>query len=61
MEHFSFFKYFISLLLDRGEGREGGREGEREGEKHQCVLVSRASPTGDLTLNLGLCSRLELN
>ena len=31
--------------------REGGREGEREGDKHQCVVDSWASPTGDLARN----------
>ena len=38
-----------------------GREGEREGEKHQCVVVSHGGPTGDLALNLGMCSDWESN
>ena len=38
---FLFFKKF----------RERGREGERE--KHQCVVASRAPPTGDLAGNPG--------
>ena len=32
---------FICLFLERGDGRE------KEGEKHQCVVASRAPPTGD--------------
>ena len=35
--------------------RERGREGGREGEKHQCVVVSHMSPTGDLACNPGTC------
>ena len=38
---FLFFKDCIYLLLERG------REREREGEKHQCVVASWASPTGE--------------
>ena len=30
-------------------------KGEGEGEKHQCVVASRAPPTGDLTGNPGKC------
>ena len=41
--------------------RERGREGEREGEKHQCVVASRAPPTGDLAHNPGMCPDCELN
>ena len=42
----TFFKDFIYLLfLERGEGRG------KEGEKHQCVVDSRATPTGDLARN----------
>ena len=36
---------FIYLFLERG------RKGEREGEKHQRVVASRASPSGDLAHN----------
>ena len=32
-----------------------GREREREGEKHQCVVASCVSPTGDLACNAGMC------
>ena len=39
----SFFKRFYLFIF-----REKGREGEREGEKHQCVVGSPVSPTGDL-------------
>ena len=31
------------------------RKGGREGEKHQCVVASQGSPTGDLAHNLGMC------
>ena len=41
--------------------RERGREGEREGEKHQCVVVSRMPPTGDLARNPGMCPDWESN
>ena len=41
--------------------RERGREGEREGEKHQCVVASRAPPTGDLAHNPGMCPDCESN
>ena len=39
-----FFCFFKILFIFR----ERGREGEREGEKHQCMVASRAPPTGDL-------------
>ena len=42
-----FFKKI--LFLERGERRE------MEGEKYQCVVASRAPPTGDLTWNPGRC------
>ena len=35
--------------------------GEREGEKHQRVVASHASPTGDLACNPGVCPDWELN
>ena len=35
--------------------------GEREGEIHQCVVASRASPTGDPGRNPGMCPDWELN
>ena len=49
----SFLK--ILFILERG------KEGEREGEKHQCVVASRASPTGDLACNPGMCTDWESN
>ena len=30
------------------------------GEKHQCVVASRVSPTGDLARNPGMCPRLGI-
>ena len=32
-----------------------GREREGEGEKCQCVVASRAPPSGGLTHNPGMC------
>ena len=57
LSHFAIFfkKDFIYLFLRRG------KEGERKGEKHQCVLASHVSPTGDLALNLGMCPDWESN
>ena len=54
-EGWIFFKDFIYLFLERG------REGEKEGEKYQCVVASRAPPTGDLAHNPGMCPDSELN
>ena len=34
--------------------RERGKEGER-GREHQCVVASRAPPTGELASNPGMC------
>ena len=50
-----FFKKNIYLFLGRG------REGEGEVEKHQCVVVSRAPPTGDLAHNPAMYPDRELN
>ena len=50
-----FFLILFIYFLDRGEGRE------KEGEKHQCVVASRAPPTGDLAHNQGLCPDWESN
>ena len=33
----------------------------REGKKHQCVVASHATPTGDLARNLGMCTDWESN
>ena len=48
-----FFKDFIYLFLERGEGRER--------EKHQCVVASPVPPTGDLACNPGMCPDWESN
>ena len=37
-----------------------GMEGGREGEKHQCVVASCESPTGNLACNPGMCPRLGI-
>ena len=52
----NFLKRFYLFIL-----REKGREGEREGEKHQCVVASHASPTGNLACSPGMCPDWELN
>ena len=52
---FFIFKDFIYLFLERGKRRE------KEGEKHQCVVASCASPTGDLARNPGMCPDWESN
>ena len=59
---FVFLKRFY-LFLEKGEGRERerGREGERVGEKHQCVVASPVSPTGDLAHNPDMCPDWESN
>ena len=49
-------KQFYLLIF-----RKRGREGEREGEKHQCVVASHQSATGDLACNPGMCPDWELN
>ena len=55
MKSFFFFKDFIYLLLERGEGKE------KEGEKHQCGVASHMPPTGDLARNAGMCPDWESN
>ena len=52
-----FFKkrFYPFIFLERG------REGEREGEKYQYVVVSQASPTGDLACNPGMCPDRQSN
>ena len=47
-----FFKDFIYLLLERGEGRE-------KGEKHQYVVASHAPPPGDLAHSPDVCPDWE--
>ena len=44
-----FFKDFIYLSSERGEGKE------REGGKHQRVVASCTPPTEDLAHNPGMC------
>ena len=43
-----FLRFYLFIF------RERGRERERVGEKHQCVVASRAPPTGDLAHNPGI-------
>ena len=50
-----FFKDFKNVFLER-EGKGG-----KEGEEHQCVVASRAPPTGDLALHPGMCPDWESN
>ena len=45
-----FFKTIFYLFTFR----QRGREEERKGEKHQCVVASRAPPTGDHVPLLGI-------
>ena len=49
-----FLKDFIYLFYREGET-------EREGEKHQCVVDSRAPPTGYPAHNPGMCPDWESN
>ena len=51
--------FFLKILFIYFRQRE--REGEREEERHQCMLASHTSPTGDLTCNPGMCPDWELN
>ena len=48
-----FFKDFIYLFSEKGEGRKKG--------KHQCVVVSQAPPTGDQACNPDMCPDWESN
>ena len=50
-----FFKDFIYLFLERGEGRK-----KRKGEKHWLV-ASRTHPNQGTNPQLGMCSDWELN
>ena len=50
---FSFFKFYLFIF------RQRRREGERG--KHQCVVASRAPPTGDLACKTGTCPDWESN
>ena len=53
MEFVIFFKDFIYLFLERGEGKE------KEEEKHLCVSAFLKPPTGDLAYNPGMCPDWE--
>ena len=48
---FFFLRFYLFL-----EGKGGG-----EGQKHQCVVASPASHTGDLACNPGTCPEWESN
>ena len=51
-----FLKDFICFIF-----RQRGREGERESDKHQCMVASNVSPTGDLARNPGMCPDWKSN
>ena len=53
---FFFFKIFIYLLLERGDGREKDRE-----RNIKCVVASPVLPTGDLACNPSTCPDWESN
>ena len=38
-----------------------GREGKREGVKHQCMVASSTTHTGDMACNTGMCSDWDSN
>ena len=42
LKELDFLKRFYLFIF-----RERGREGDREEEKHQCVVASHMTPTGD--------------
>ena len=50
-----FFKDFIYLFLERGEGRG------KEGRKDQCMAARVVALTGDLACNTGMCPDWESN
>ena len=50
-----FKRFYLCIFSQRG------REGEREGEKHQRVVASCMSPTGNLACHPGMCPDWELN
>ena len=49
--------FFLHLFIFR----ERGMEGERKGEKHQYVVASHMTLTGDLACNPGMCPDWESN
>ena len=52
----NIFKRFYLFIF-----RQRGGEGDREGEKHECVVASGVTATGDLTCNPGMCPGWESN
>ena len=58
---FILFKYFIYLLLDRGEGREKKRERNIDVREKRPLVASHTPPTGDLAHNPGMCPDWDLN
>ena len=56
MKPFLFFKDFIYLFLEGGEGRE--KKGERN--INVWLVASRTLPIGDLGGNPSMCSRLGI-
>ena len=54
---FLFFKDFIYLFLENGEGREK----VRERNINSWLVASCMPPTGDLVCNPGMCPDWELN
>ena len=55
-EIYFFLKQIFKIIF-----RERRREEEREGEKHQHVVASCTSPTGDLAVTPGMCPDQQLN
>ena len=54
-----FCSFFFKILFIYF--RQRGRKGETEGEKHQCVVASLVTLTGDLARNPGMCLDWESN
>ena len=48
-----FLRFYLFIFRER--------KGWREGKKHQCVVASHASTTGNLAHNPGMCPDWELN
>ena len=48
---FIYFKYFIYLFLETGEGREKERERTLMFERHTSSVASHMPPAGDLARN----------
>ena len=54
-------RFFVFLLLERGEGREKKRERHSTVGEIQQSVASRTPPTGDLACNPGMCPDWESN